>query len=104
MARVGKKNKKSDLTKIPNLFAIPEEGSPPKRYETLKRNLLVLMLVITLIPLVLMAVINYYQYQSRLTEQILNPMRVLVNKTKHSFELFLTGRLSIVNFISLLNV
>lgn len=90
----------SRLANLPYLLKIPEEGSSPERYERLRRNLLILMLTITVIPLVLMAAINYYQYQSRLKEEILTPMRVLVNKTRHSFELFLNGRLSIVSFIA----
>jgi two-component system NtrC family sensor kinase len=45
------------------LLEIPEEGTSPERYRILRRNITVLMLLITIIPLVLMAVINYYQYQ-----------------------------------------
>ncbi len=59
-----------------------------------------LMLIITLVPLVLMALINYYQYQSVLRGEIVNPLRVLVNKTKHSFELFLQNRLSTIRFVA----
>lgn len=86
---------------MPQVLAIPEEGASPARYARLRRNLLVLMLLITIIPLVLMAGINYYQYKSRLEEEIVTPLRVLVNKTKHSFELFLTSRLSTVSFIAM---
>ena len=82
------------------LLDIPEEGTSPERYRILRRNITVLMLLITIIPLVLMAVINYYQYQAALKDEIVAPLRVLVNKTKHSFELFLTGRLSTVSFIA----
>jgi two-component system NtrC family sensor kinase len=58
------------------------------------------MLLVTILPLVLMAVINYHQYQSSLKTEIVNPLQVLVNKTKHSFELFLEERLSTVRFIA----
>ncbi|MEJ2716630.1 MAG: ATP-binding protein [Deltaproteobacteria bacterium] len=95
-----KKPISSELTKFPRVLEIPEEGASPIRYDRLRRNLLVLMLLITIIPLVLMAAINYYQYQTRLQEEIVTPLRVLVNKTKHSFELFLTSRLSTINFIA----
>jgi two-component system NtrC family sensor kinase len=47
-----------------------------------------------------MALINYHQYQSALQDEVLNPVRVLVNKTKHSFELFLANRLATVRFIA----
>jgi len=83
-----------------NLMEIPEEGTHPERYQVFRRNIIVLMLLITLIPLSLMALINYHQYQTALKDEIVSPMRVLVNKSKHSFELFLAGRLSTVNFIA----
>lgn len=83
-----------------NLLEIPEEGTHPERYRVFRRNIIVLMLLITLIPLTLMALINYYQYRAALKDEIVSPMRVLVNKSKHSFELFLAGRLSTVNFIA----
>ena len=47
-----------------------------------------------------MATINYYQYQKNLRDEIVNPMNVLTNKTKRSFELFLEERLSTVRFIT----
>lgn len=83
-----------------DLFEIPQEGTSPQRYKILRRNFSVLMLIVTLIPLFLMALINYLQYQAALKDEMVAPMKVLVNKTKHSFELFLAGRLSAVNFIS----
>ncbi len=88
------------VPRLRSLLEIPDEESSPRRYDVLRRNILILMLVITIVPLVLMAIINYYQYQSSLKEEILSPMRVLANKTKHSFELFLAGRLSTLNFIA----
>jgi two-component system, NtrC family, sensor kinase len=82
------------------LLQIPEEGTHPARYQVFRRNIIVLMLLITVIPLLLMALINYHQYQTALKDEIISPMRVLVNKTKHSFEVFLAGRLSTVSFIA----
>jgi two-component system NtrC family sensor kinase len=83
-----------------SLLQIPEEGTSPERYRVLRRNITVLMLLITIIPLSLMAFINYHQYQTALKDEIMAPLRVLVNKTKHSFELFLAGRMSTVKFIA----
>jgi two-component system, NtrC family, sensor kinase len=82
------------------LLEIPEEGTSPERYRVLRRNIIVLMLLITIIPMFLMAVINFYQYQTLVKNDVVAPLRVLVNKTKHSFELFTAGRLSTVRFIS----
>jgi len=58
------------------------------------------MILVTVIPLSLMATINYYQYQKSLKAEIFNPLNVLTNKTKRTFELFLEERLSTIRFIS----
>ncbi len=86
--------------KVGTFLEIPEEGTGPERYRVLRRNFVLLMLITTLVPLVLMAFLNYYQYRSVLRGEIVNPLRVLVNKTKHSFELFLQNRLSTVRFVA----
>ena len=62
--------------------------------------MILLGLLGTMVPLFLMAVINYHQYQRALKAEVLQPMRILVNRTKHSFELFLAERLSAVSFIA----
>ena len=72
----------------------------PDRYRYLRRNIIILMLLVTLVPLTFMAAINYHQYHSSLKNEIINPLHVLANKTRHSFELFLEERLSTVRFIA----
>lgn len=89
-----------DRFSIQWLFDFPEEGSTRKRYSLLRRNMIILMILVTIIPLFFMALVNYHQYQTTLRDEIVNPMPVLVNKTKHSFELFLAERLSAVSFIA----
>ena len=78
----------------------PDEGTSPERYRALRRNIMLLMILVTIIPLSLMATINYYQYQKSLKAEIFSPLNVLTNKTKRSFELFLEERLSTIRFIS----
>ncbi|MCX5872212.1 MAG: ATP-binding protein [Deltaproteobacteria bacterium] len=85
---------------LSQLLEIPDEGTTPERYRIVRRNIAVLMLMITLIPLAMMTVINFYEYRAALRNEILTPMKALVNKAKHSFELFLASRLSTVNFIA----
>jgi two-component system NtrC family sensor kinase len=82
------------------ILKIPEEGTSPERYKALRRNIIILMILVTVIPLSLMATINYYQYQKSLRNEIINPLNVLTTKTKRSFELFLEERLSTVKFIT----
>jgi two-component system NtrC family sensor kinase len=77
----------------------PDEGGSPEIYRLLRKRIIVLMIVITVIPLFSMVMINSHQYQHALRQQIVNPLLVLVNKSKHSMELFLGERLSVISFI-----
>jgi len=72
----------------------------PKRYKLLRRNMILIMALVTMLPLFLMALVNYHEYQKALKDEIIAPLGILINKTKHSFELFLTERLSAVSFIA----
>ncbi len=83
-----------------SILRFPDEGTSPERYRALRRNIIILMILVTIIPLSLMATINYYQYQKSLKAEILNPLNVLTNKTKRSFELFLEEHVSTIRFIS----
>ncbi len=78
----------------------PNHEESPRRYKVLRRNMILIMVLVTTVPLFLMALINYHEYQRALKQEIIVPLGVLVNKTKHSFELFLTERLSAVSFIA----
>ncbi len=78
----------------------PEEGDSPERYRLLRRNITILMILVTVIPVVIMAGVNYHLYQTSLKDEIVNPLRVLVDKTRHSIELFLAERVSAVSFIA----
>lgn len=82
------------------LVMVRDYGEPPIRYRLFRRNLIILMAVVTLVPLTLMAMVNYLQYQKALEHEIVQPLQVLTSKTKHSFELFLAERLSAVSFIA----
>ncbi len=78
----------------------PAENGSPLIFRLLRKRIITLMVVITVIPLVSLSIINSRQYQNALREEILNPLLVLVNKTRHSVELFLAERLSAVSFIA----
>jgi len=82
-----------------SLLDFPDEGGSPEIYRLLRRRIIVLMILITVIPLFSMAMINSHQYRKTLSQEIVNPLLVLVNKSKHSMELFLAERLSVVSFI-----
>ena len=78
----------------------PEELAPPTRYRLMRRNMIILGLLGTILPLLLMALINQHQYKQALRREMLKPIRALANKTKHSLELFLAERVSTVKFIT----
>ncbi|MFH2133103.1 MAG: ATP-binding protein [bacterium] len=77
-----------------------DDVASPVRYQLLKRNIIVIMITITFVPLLSMALINYHQYQTSLKSEIVEPLRLLSNKTVHSFELFLEERLSTIRSIA----
>lgn len=85
--------------RIIDIFTFPE-GMDEARYRHLKRNIGVLMAMVSIVPLCLMALINFHIYRASLDRELEVPMRGLVNKTKHSFELYLRERLSAVSFIA----
>ncbi|MGO9555400.1 MAG: ATP-binding protein [Syntrophobacteraceae bacterium] len=82
-----------------SLLEFPDGGGSPEIYRLLRKRIVVLMILVTVIPLFSMVMINSHQYQRTLRQQIVNPLLVLVNKSKHSMELFLAERLSVVSFI-----
>jgi two-component system NtrC family sensor kinase len=82
-----------------SLLEFPDEGGSPEIYRLLRKRIIILMILVTVIPLFSMAMINSHQYQNTLKQEIVNPLLVLVNKSKHSMELFLAERLSVVSFI-----
>src|SRR3974390_1128409 len=83
-----------------SLRELPDYAESPERYKGLRRNIIILMLVVTILPLFLMGLINHYLYKRTMQDEIVQPMKILVNKTRHSFEVFLAERLSAVSFIA----
>lgn len=80
------------------IFFLNETGQD--HYKTLRRNIIIIMLLITILPLATMIIVNYFQYRSHLRNQIITPLYSMAEKTRHSFELFLDQRLAIIRFIS----
>lgn len=93
----------SRLERFRSLFRtaldVPEEIAP-ERYQALRRKITLLLTAAAVVPLLILSVINYHQYRATLTREIVTPVRGLVNKTRHSFELFLAERASTVSLIS----
>ncbi len=83
-----------------SLQMLTDVDSSAERYRLFQRNIRVLMIVLTIVPLSMMAFINYHQYQSSLKQEMINPTKLLVSKTRHSFEFFLKERQSLIKSIS----
>jgi len=82
------------------LQMLTDVDSSSDRYRLFQRNIRVLMIVLTIVPLSMMALINYHQYQTSLKQEMINPTKLLVSKTRHSFEFFLNERQSLIKSIS----
>ncbi len=82
------------------LVSFQEKGEPLTRYHRMRRNIIFIMIFVSVVPLALMALINNYQYQKALQAEIIRPVKMILNKSKHSFELFFAERISAVSFIA----
>ena len=83
-----------------SLQMLTDVDSSLDRYRLFQRNIRILMIVLTIVPLIMMALINYHQYQSSLKQEMIDPTKLLVSKTRHSFEFFLNERQSLIKSIS----
>ena len=83
-----------------SLQILTNADSSSDRYRLFQRNIRVLMIVLTIVPLSMMALINYHQYQGSLKKEMIDPTKLLVSKTRHSFEFFLKERQSLIKSIA----
>ncbi len=93
-------NPKNLWTRFTKGLSHNSDDDTANRYRILRRNIFILMILITIIPLIIMAGIYQHEYQSSIKKEIVNPLKTLANKTKHSLELFLEERLSVIRFIA----
>ncbi len=69
-------------------------------YKKMKKNIASLMLLITVLPMLILAGTNYKQYKSYIQTENLNQFEALLNKTKYSFDLFLQERVSAIKYLA----
>ncbi|HET8539925.1 MAG TPA: ATP-binding protein [Anaeromyxobacter sp.] len=68
------------------------EPSPgPWRHETLRRNLLVVMLCLTLAPLAIAGSVGFFQFRALIHREEMNQLRWHAERAVHTFELYLDG-------------
>lgn len=71
-----------------------------EQYKSLQRNIVLVMVAAAIIPLIILAAINYAEFQATFLREAQTPFRSLVSKTKNSFELFLAERGSTVSLMA----
>ena len=69
-------------------------------YDALKRKIVLIMAAAAIIPLLILAAVNYVEFQAAFLREAQTPFRSMVAKTKNSFELFLAERSSTVSLIA----
>jgi len=85
---------------IPDYWA--EEGNSEEglfRYRRLWKYSVSLTALVSLAPLIIMTVVNYYQYQKVLRVEMIHPISQLASNTKRSLESFIEERISALNLI-----
>ncbi len=70
------------------------------QYDALRRKIVLIMAAAALIPLLILAALNYAEFQAAFTREAQTPFRSMVGKGKNSFEMFLAERSSTVSFIA----
>ena len=71
-----------------------------EHYKALQRKIVLVMAAAAIIPLLILAAINYAEFQAAFLQEAQAPFRSMVAKTKNSFELFLAERSSTVSLIA----
>ena len=74
--------------------------SDNSHYHNLRRKIVAIMAAVAIAPVLLLAAINYTDFQATFTNQVQFPFRSMVAKSKNSFELFLAERSSTVSLIA----
>lgn len=85
--------------RIRSMFDVPDDTAP-ERYRMLRRNLTLVMTVVSVLPLLILTWLSYHQYHTTITREVVAPTRTMVNKTRHSFELFLAERTATVSLVA----
>jgi len=69
------------------------------RYRRLWVSIVVSTALVSILPLVIMVLTNYYQYQKAFEKEVRYPIQLLASNARRSLEFFLNERLSAMDFI-----
>jgi len=80
--------------------AEPQEATrTPFRYRRLWFGIVVSTCLVSFIPLIIMGITNYYQYQAAFEEEVKHPIRLLASNARRSLQFYLEERIALLNFI-----
>jgi len=83
-----------------SVWFINDDVEGNRRYVRLKRIIALSVVTVSLVPMIIMAGINFHQYNSSLRNEIIKPLHDLTNKAARSFDRFFKERSSAISFIS----
>ena len=69
------------------------------RYRRLWISMVISTCLVSLIPLTIMVVVNYYQYHKAFKEEVMQPIRLFASNAQRSLRFFFHERQSILDFI-----
>ncbi len=79
--------------------ALDPGGAAEFSYRRIRRHTILLTLTVSLAPLVIMTVINYFQYQQALTAERIHPTSLILSNSTRSLEFFLAERISALRLV-----
>ncbi len=86
-----------------NFLKFPDDSTSPERYRILRRKIITLMILVTVVPLSFLSFIIYRLYKSNLASVAKRPLLVLAEKGKHTVDLFFKANLTAISFIASLH-
>ena len=86
-----------------NFLNFPDDSTSPERYRILRRKIITLMILVTVVPLSFLSFIIYRHYKSNLATVAKRPLLVLAEKGKHTVDLFFKANLTAISFIASLH-
>jgi len=86
-----------------NFLTFPDDSTSPGRYRILRRKIITLMILVTVVPLSFLSLILYRHYKNDHANVVQRPLLVLADKGKQTVDLFFKENLTAISFIASLH-
>jgi len=83
-----------------NFLTFPDDSTSPGRYRILRRKIITLMILVTVVPLSFLSLILYRHYKNDHANVVQRPLLVLADKGKQTVDLFFKENLTKISFIA----